>query len=124
MLRRNKPLRDALKISARDAFLIETKTVVGNSIISRKHGSLQQALTASTYLSSMVPLCEQVGLQIDAAAKLEAASVLWKQGESSSSVRMLRELCSRTDLDGQPVAVGRAGMLAQLVGTLFAQTPL
>lgn len=115
ILRRNKQLRDSLHVSARDTFLIETKTVIQNSVLSRKHGSLQQALSAATYLSKLEPLCAEVGLNIGAAAQLEAACVLWKQDEITSSVKMLRELCLRTDLEDQPLALGRAGMLAQLV---------
>jgi ataxia telangiectasia mutated family protein len=55
---------------------------------------------------------------MDAAAHYEVAITLWRQGEISTSVQMLQELCSREDLLKQSIQIGRAGMLAQLVSTL------
>jgi ataxia telangiectasia mutated family protein len=55
---------------------------------------------------------------MDAAAHYEVATTLWRQGEISTSVQMLQELCSREGLLKQSIQIGRAGMLAQLVSTL------
>jgi hypothetical protein len=57
-------------------------------------------------------------VKIDAAAHFEVATTLWRQGEISTSVQMLQELCSRTDLLEQSIQIGRAGMLAQLVSAI------
>jgi ataxia telangiectasia mutated family protein len=78
---------------------------------------IQQSLTAATYLSQLVPVCAEIGVKVDAAAHFEVATTLWRNGEISTSVQMLQELCSRTDLLEQSVRVGRPGMLAQLVST-------
>lgn len=115
ILSRNRHLRDALHVSARDARLHEVQSVICNSSFSRKHDLIQQSLSEATYLSSIVSVCQTLGLRIDAPAQYEAASILWKQGEIAISVKMLQELCARTDLEDQSIAVGRAGMLAQLV---------
>lgn len=115
VLSRSPRLRDALHVSLRDSRLVEVKAVISSSEFARKNDEIQQSLTAATYLSELVPTCNDLGLKIDAAAQREAASILWRQGEVSSSVQMLQKLCGRSDLASQAVKIGSAGMLAQLV---------
>lgn len=117
-LSRNPHLRDALHISSKDSLEIEVRAVVNSSEFSRKNDLIQQSLAAATYLSELVPTCADIGLKIDAVAQFQAASILWMQGEISSSVQMLQDLRERTDLDKQTLKVGSAGLLAQLVSTL------
>ncbi|KAK8220094.1 Serine/threonine-protein kinase tel1 [Zalaria obscura] len=116
-LTRNKSLRDGLHLNLRDCRLVEVQALANSSSFARKHDLIQQSLTAATYLNELVPLCREIGLEIEAAAQLEVASILWKQDEVASSVQMLQDLCFKTDLGGQSVAIGRAGILAQLVST-------
>lgn len=115
ILSRSPRLREALHVSLRDSRLIEVKAVLSSSEFARRNDEIQQSLTAATYLSELVPTCKDLGLQIDAAAQLEAASILWRQGEVSSSVQMLQRLRGRSDLENQAVKIGSAGLLAQLV---------
>lgn len=104
-----------MHVSIKDSRAIEVKAVVKQSEFARKNDLIQQSLAAATYLSELVPMCAESGVNIDAVAKFEAASILWKEGEISSSVQMLQELRRRTDLHKQSVKVGTAGILAQLV---------
>jgi ataxia telangiectasia mutated family protein len=117
LLSRNNNLREALHVSIRDCRAIEAQSVISSSQFSRRNDLIQQSLTAATYLSQLVPLCQEIDVNMDAAAHFEVATTLWRQGEISTSVQMLQELCSRTDLLKQSIQVGRAGMLAQLVST-------
>jgi ataxia telangiectasia mutated family protein len=118
LLSQNKHLREALHVSIRDCRAIEARSVISSSQFARKNDLIQQSLTAATYLSQLVPVCKEVDVKVDAAAHFEVATTLWRQGEISTSVQMLQELCSRTDLLEQSIQVGRAGMLAQLVGCM------
>ena len=117
LLSQNKHLREALHVSIRDCRAIEARSVISSSQFARKNDLIQQSLTAATYLSQLVPVCQEVDVHMDAAAHFEVATTLWRQGEISTSVQMLQELCSRTDLLKQSIQIGRAGMLAQLVST-------
>lgn len=121
LLSRNKNLREALHVSIRDCRTIEARSVISSSQFSRRNDLIQQSLTAATYLSQLVPLCQEIDVNMDAAAHFEVATTLWRQGEISTSVQMLQELCSRTDLLKQSIQVGRAGMLAQLVSTSYSK---
>ncbi|KAI5205067.1 hypothetical protein E4T39_03208 [Aureobasidium subglaciale] len=114
LLSQNKNLREALHVNIRDCRAIEARSVISSSQFARRNDLIQQSLTAATYLSQLVPTCQEVGVKMDAAAHFEVATTLWRQGEISTSVQMLQELCSRTDLLEQSIQVGRPGMLAQL----------
>lgn len=119
VLRRNRSLQKELHLTLADCFDLEIRAVIDTSKLSRKHSLVQQSLAAATYLTSLVPACEAVGLKIDAVARHEAASILWKQGEVATSVKMLQEISTRNDLEKQSLRVGKAGILAQLVGWMI-----
>ncbi|CAD0105917.1 unnamed protein product, partial [Aureobasidium uvarum] len=123
LLSQNKHLREALHINIRDCRAIEARSVISSSQFARKNDLIQQSLTAATYLSQLVPICQEIDVKMDAAAHFEVATTLWRQGEISTSVQMLQELCLRTDLLKQSFQVGRAGMLAQLVADARLEKP-
>jgi len=70
-------------------------------------------------LTDLVPACREAGLNIEAAAKYEVASVLWDQGETSTSIRMLQQLDAEINLDEPSSAVARSTLLAKLVRNLM-----
>lgn len=119
ILSKSPHIRESLHIGIKDSRAVEVKAVVKQSEFARKNDLIQQSLTAATYLSELVPACADVGVKIDVVAQFEAASILWMQGEISSSVQMLQSLRQRKDLDEQTVTIGSAGLLAQLVCELF-----
>lgn len=119
-LSRNADLRGLLHATSKDCRLIESEVVLAHSTISRRHGSLQNALVSTTYLSDLVSECSKAGLNIDGAARSEVAAVLWDEGEVATSIRMLQELVGSTGLEKQSIPVGRSKLLAQLVRDLLS----
>lgn len=83
--------------------------------MSRRHGALQNALATATYLTQLIKPCEDAGINIAAAVKLESANVLWAQGEMAASIRMLQELHQSFDAKSQLIHVGKSELLAKLV---------
>ena len=115
---RSKNLQGILKLSPREARVIETQALLASSKISRHHGALQTSLATATYLARLVGPCEEVGVNISAGSKYEEANVLWDQGEMTASIRMLQELEHDIGLSGQAVQVGKPELLAKLVISL------
>ena len=123
ILRKNDNLRENVHVSRQNGLLLEVRAILKSAAFSRRHGLKQRSLTAASYLSTLVPICEDVGMHIEAAAQWEMASTLWEQDEVVASTKMLQTLSARKDLSAQSIPVGRAGILAQLVGsplTLFS----
>jgi len=115
ILSRSESLRAKVHISRQDALLSEVRAVLQSGAHSRKHGLKQRSLISASYLSTLVPTCEDQNIHIGAAAQLELATTLWDQDEIVSSTKMLQTLSSSKDLARQSVHVGRSGILAQLV---------
>lgn len=118
VLSQNTSLQQNLHINQKQARCFETEALLAESRFAREHSHLQEALAATTTLSNMVSLCESVNLTIEGAVKFETASVLWDAGETSASVKMLRDTLSIPALDKQDIAVGFAGLRAQLAHQL------
>ncbi|KAF2156952.1 hypothetical protein K461DRAFT_289316 [Myriangium duriaei CBS 260.36] len=114
ILRRNDALQAELKLQPKDALSIEMKSVLKSLSFSHNLTQSRGAPTAAVYLSNMVSTCADLGVYIDARAKLEMATVLWSQKEQEASIKILQGLTSRNDLDEQLVPIGKAGLLAQL----------
>ncbi|KAF2161372.1 hypothetical protein M409DRAFT_28107 [Zasmidium cellare ATCC 36951] len=113
-LTHNPSLQKAMHLSTKQCYNFEVGALLDFSKLSREHSKLQEALTATTNLSAMVDQCLATNLKVEAAVKVETASVLWQAEESSSSVRMLRDALNMSDMEAQDLPVGRAGLLAQL----------
>ncbi len=116
LLSKRPKLQDMLKTSVRDARAVESRLLLASSTMSRFHGALQNALTTATYLNQLVKPCEEAGVDISAAVRLESANVLWGQGEMTASIRMLHDLKRSTASQSQLVRVGKPELLANLVG--------
>jgi ataxia telangiectasia mutated family protein len=65
-------------------------------------------------LTSLIEPCKVLGLNIEAAANLEAANALWEQGEMASSIGMLRALEKNSGLKKQTIPIGKSDLLAKL----------
>lgn len=115
-LRRNNALREAVGITPAEACVLEANAVLEAADLAHRNGQLQQSLVLATYLSKLVPLFARSGVSIDAAAQRQTATILWTQGESTPAIRLLQALAARKDLEKQSLPVGRAAVLAQLVG--------
>lgn len=104
-----------LNLSSRDSQLLEVKSVRETLRISREHNVHQSSLKAATLFSKLVEPCSLAGVDIDAAANLDLANVLWDQGEMTTSIRMLQQLSHQKDLHKQSIPVNKAEVLASLV---------
>ena len=102
--------------------------LLASSSISRSHGALQNSLSTTTYLNQLVEPCKSAGINITAAAQFESSHVLWSQGETTASVRLLRDLNHNLRMDllePQSFPIGKAELLAKLVGSIrpWCDTP-
>lgn len=118
VLVQNTNLQQKLHMNQKQARAFEVEALLAESRYAREHSHLQEALTATTTLSNMVSVCDSVNLAIAGAVKSETASVLWDAGETSASVKMLRDTLDMTDLANQDLEVGVAGLRAQLAHRL------
>ncbi|KAF3908596.1 hypothetical protein ABW21_db0209793 [Orbilia brochopaga] len=110
-------LRANAGIEIQTARLLEAKTLIKMCQISRSHNVPQKSLTTSVSLSEMVGPCRDIGVEIEAAAIIEAANVLWDQGETLPAIGMLQPLLENSERDGnylkQAIQVGRPELLAK-----------
>lgn len=105
-----------MNIDLKSARLYEAKALISACELARCHRALQHAISSSMHLNSLIDSCAEVALDISATATLNAANVLWDQGEATTSIRMLQALASSgLDVIRQDISVGRAELLATLV---------
>jgi ataxia telangiectasia mutated family protein len=107
-------LQKLLNINAKDARHVEVNAAIVSSRINRAHGALQNSLRTATYLNGLVGPCNDLGLRVEAAARLEVANALWDQGESTTSIRMLQDLESLPSLNQQDIRIPKSTILAKL----------
>lgn len=112
-------LRIRTNIDEKKARYMEAQVLVGCCKMARKHGVLQHALSAATQLNKIVPSCKEVGLNITGVATLQAANVLWEDGQGVPSIKMLQTLENDNTANSQSIEVGRAKLLAKLVSDLY-----
>ncbi|KAL8813405.1 MAG: hypothetical protein Q9200_000303 [Gallowayella weberi] len=113
-LSKSSNLQELTRVSARDARSMETRALLSSSQMSRRHGALQNALAAATYLNRLTEPCKELGVDIRAAVQFESAGVLWDQGEMAASIKMLQDLNSTIDTGEHAIHVGKPGLLAKL----------
>lgn len=94
---------------------MEARALLSSSQMSRRHGALQNALAAATYLNQLTQPCKDLGSNISAAVQFESAGVLWDQGEMAASIKMLQDLNSTIDAGKHAIHVGKPELLAKLV---------
>ncbi|CAI6341211.1 unnamed protein product [Periconia digitata] len=114
ILSANEPLLDSLRVRKGSVRSVEVQALVSSSRICRRHGALQESLARVTYLSGLVQQCKDVGLEIEAVAQHEVASVLWDQGEAETSTGMRRQLIESTRFDSQDDDISLPVILAKL----------
>lgn len=114
-LAKREHLRNATGVDLRAARLFEAKALVDCCKMARSHGVLQHSLSAATQLSKVVGPCREAGVDIGAVACLQAAKVLWDDGQGSEGISMLQVLSRAKGISSQPVPVSLPKVLAQLV---------
>ncbi|RCI09191.1 hypothetical protein L249_1461 [Ophiocordyceps polyrhachis-furcata BCC 54312] len=93
---------------------MQVETMLLASGIYRYHQALQESLNISTSLNMLISVCEELGLHVDVAVKMEVASSLWDHGEMSSSIRMLQAIDKGSSLAKQTIHVSRSELLSKI----------
>ncbi|KAK5989152.1 Serine/threonine-protein kinase TEL1 [Cladobotryum mycophilum] len=93
---------------------MEVRSMLLASGIYRYHQATQESLNVSTALVDLIKPCEGLGIQVDAAIKIEVANSLWDHGEMSSSIRMLQGIDRDVSLKKQAIPVSRSDLLSKI----------
>lgn len=102
-------------MAPRDLRKFEIQALLSICELARDHDALKENLAIATYLDDIVADCRKLGINVDAAARFEAAKVLWDQKEPHASIRALRTLAEKPELDQEDFAPGQGVVLAKLV---------
>lgn len=113
MLAQTSQRRDMTKINPPEATLAQIKSMLLSSGVYRYHRATQESLNIATSLTDLVPPSANLGLQLDAIAKIEAAESLWDHGEMTSSIHMLQSVDEDPHLKKQTIPISRPDLLAK-----------
>lgn len=94
--------------------LAEARSSILSSSIYRFHQARQESLNIATSLNDSIDRNSDLGLTVDAAARVEVAQALWDHGEMLPSIRMLQSIDNSSDLKRQDVEVRRSDLLAKI----------
>lgn len=111
----NAALQEPSRISESNIREVQAIALLTSSDIYKKHGALQESLASATYLADIADECGRVGVPVLSAAEYELADVLWEQGETAISIRMLQGLVSKEDPSQLHPGYGRCQMFTKLV---------
>ncbi|KAI9695841.1 MAG: Serine/threonine-protein kinase tel1 [Bogoriella megaspora] len=111
---KNVTLQHIVALNLRESRTFEMEALLTSSSTSRKHGAFQDSLATTTHAMGLIADCKKCGLEVEAAAKIELANVLWDQGEMGPSIKVLRGLQRQSHLDRQDIPVARSSLLAQI----------
>ncbi|KAK1599168.1 phosphatidylinositol 3 [Colletotrichum navitas] len=101
-------------LSTAEARQVEIRCMLMSSGIYRFHQATQESLNISTSLTDLVGPCEDLGIKVDAAIKIEAANSLWDHGEMIPSIRMLQSIDNDSSLKKQTIPVSRSDLLSKI----------
>ncbi|KAL6797004.1 hypothetical protein J3E68DRAFT_321474 [Trichoderma sp. SZMC 28012] len=93
---------------------MEIKSMLLASGIYRYHQATQESLNISTALSDLIKPCEELGVHVDVAIKIEVANSLWDHGEMTTSIKMLQGIDNPTALKKQAIPVSRSDLLSKI----------
>jgi serine-protein kinase ATM len=83
--------------------------------VAQKQGASRQSLATATYLSDLVPLYQECGIDAENAVQEVVADILWAQGEQGTSIRMLQQLTIRRQTSPEKDSLHESTILAKLV---------
>lgn len=101
-------------LSTAEARQIQIRSMLMSSSIYRFHQATQESLNLSTSLTHLIVPCEDLGLKVDAAVKIETANSLWDHGEMIFSIRMLQGIDNDSSLKKQTIPVSRSDLLSKI----------
>lgn len=114
MLSQHAGLLSSAKVSVANLRQMEVKSMLMSSGIYRYYKATQETINISTTLMGLIPACEEQGLHVDAAIKIEAANSLWDHGEMSTSISMLQGIDRDSSLKKQTIPVSRSDLLSKI----------
>ncbi|KAK1637242.1 phosphatidylinositol 3 [Colletotrichum phormii] len=109
-----KPRLRAPALSTAEARQIEIRCMLMSSGIYRFHQATQECLNLSTSLVDLIGPCDELGIRVDAAIKIETANSLWDHGEMIHSIRMLQSINSDSSLKKQTIPVSHSDLLSKI----------
>lgn len=124
MLSKNPHLQSVLHTGPRQLREHEANGLINSANIYRRHGALQELLASATYLADIVPTCREVGFDVEDGAKYQVARVLWDQGETNTSIRMLQQLENETRTSGRKDSTALRTVLLTKLGQYTAEARL
>lgn len=92
----------------------QVKSILMSAGIYRYYQATQESINISTTLMDLLPACEQQGLKIEAAIKIESANSLWDHGEMSTSIRILQSIEKESLLKNQTIPISRSDLLSKI----------
>ena len=114
LLAQKSELRSSSSIKHPETRLLEVQSMILSSGIYRYHKATQESLNVATTLTDLIQPCEDLGLYLDAAVKIETANSLWDHGEMMPSIHMLQAVDEDPNLKKQSIPVSRPDLLAKI----------
>lgn len=107
-------LRAGASLTTAQARQTEIRCLLLSSGIYRFHRATQESLNLSTALTDLINPCQELGLNVDAAIRVESANSLWDHGEMISSIRMLQNIDNDVDFRKQSIPLSRSDLLSRI----------
>lgn len=114
MLSQHAHLVQNAKVSAANLRGMQVQSMLMSAGIYRYYQATQESINQATDLMDLIPVCEEQGLNVEAAIKVEAANSLWDHGEMSTSIRMLQGIDRDSSLKKQTIPVSRSDLLSKI----------
>ncbi|EHA54132.1 hypothetical protein MGG_14764 [Pyricularia oryzae 70-15] len=114
LLSQHSHFQKSQKLTAAMTRTLEVQALLLSAGIFRYHDATQESLNISTSLNNLIQPCEAMGLNVDAAIKVEVANSFWDYGEMIPSIRMLQSIEGECALKKQTIDVNRADLLASI----------
>jgi serine-protein kinase ATM len=88
----NKGIQNALRIIERDARSLQITTLCASYKVASRQSSSSTLLATATYLHDLMPICQDLELDVEPVVLDIVSDVLWSQGEHTASIKMLESL--------------------------------
>jgi len=120
ILASNPTLQSSLHIKGSEARRLQIESLLNTCRASEKLGFGNDSLAMATYLSDMIPTCQELGLDLEVNIQDAVSDILWSQSEQTASIHMLRSLTTHVLPKANHSAADSATLLAKLVRLHFA----
>ncbi|KAF4123140.1 serine-protein kinase ATM [Geosmithia morbida] len=114
MLSQNSHLIQNATVSVAKFRVSQMQSMLLSAGIYRYYRAAQESINVATTLMGLIPTCEEHGLVVDAAVKVEAANSLWDYGEMSTSIRILQGIDRSSSLVKQSIPITRPDLLSKI----------